>query len=202
MRPSEPEGPGAWWQMPQGGIDEGEDPAQAALRELYEETGIRSVEIDRRKPALVHLRLAAGAGAQGLGRALSRPEAEVVRAALRRRARTRSPSHGRRASDRVRRLALGGHGRADRPDRALQARRLRAGRAGFRARCAKPTSADARVRNAACPNPFTLLGRFCVTKRANHCNIVQSPECIGRAASWPLRRPVSICPTARASASC
>jgi putative (di)nucleoside polyphosphate hydrolase len=43
--PSEPEGPGAWWQMPQGGIDEREDPRQAALRELEEETGIRSVTI-------------------------------------------------------------------------------------------------------------------------------------------------------------
>ena len=43
--PGEPEGPGAWWQMPQGGIDENEDPAQAALRELAEETSIRSVEI-------------------------------------------------------------------------------------------------------------------------------------------------------------
>jgi putative (di)nucleoside polyphosphate hydrolase len=32
------------WQMPQGGIDPGEDPYQAALRELYEETNIRSVE--------------------------------------------------------------------------------------------------------------------------------------------------------------
>ncbi|MBT3788711.1 MAG: RNA pyrophosphohydrolase [Alphaproteobacteria bacterium] len=28
------------WQMPQGGIDEGEQPEQAALRELYEETGV------------------------------------------------------------------------------------------------------------------------------------------------------------------
>src|SRR6516165_6477933 len=32
------------WQMPQGGIDRGEDPWRAALRELYEETNIRSVE--------------------------------------------------------------------------------------------------------------------------------------------------------------
>jgi putative (di)nucleoside polyphosphate hydrolase len=32
------------WQMPQGGIDDGEDPYTAALRELYEETNIRSVE--------------------------------------------------------------------------------------------------------------------------------------------------------------
>ncbi|MEZ5898589.1 MAG: RNA pyrophosphohydrolase [Hyphomicrobiaceae bacterium] len=39
------EGRGAWWQMPQGGIDEQEDPKAAALRELYEETGIRSVSL-------------------------------------------------------------------------------------------------------------------------------------------------------------
>ena len=32
------------WQMPQGGVDPGEDPWPAALRELYEETNIRSVE--------------------------------------------------------------------------------------------------------------------------------------------------------------
>lgn len=32
------------WQMPQGGVDEGEDTYKAALRELYEETNIRSVE--------------------------------------------------------------------------------------------------------------------------------------------------------------
>jgi len=33
------------WQMPQGGIDEGEEPLHAALRELYEETSIKSVEL-------------------------------------------------------------------------------------------------------------------------------------------------------------
>ena len=32
------------WQMPQGGIDEGEAPLDAAHRELYEETNVRSVE--------------------------------------------------------------------------------------------------------------------------------------------------------------
>lgn len=33
------------WQMPQGGIDPGEAPRDAALRELYEETNVRSVEV-------------------------------------------------------------------------------------------------------------------------------------------------------------
>ncbi|KAJ0972749.1 hypothetical protein J5N97_020708 [Dioscorea zingiberensis] len=33
------------WQMPQGGVDEGEDPRIAAIRELREETGVSSAEI-------------------------------------------------------------------------------------------------------------------------------------------------------------
>lgn len=33
------------WQMPQGGIDEGEDPETAALRELGEETGIATEKV-------------------------------------------------------------------------------------------------------------------------------------------------------------
>ncbi|CCD92109.1 (Di)nucleoside polyphosphate hydrolase (Invasion protein A)(Nudix family) [Bradyrhizobium sp. ORS 375] len=32
------------WQMPQGGVDPGEDAWEAAKRELYEETSVRSVE--------------------------------------------------------------------------------------------------------------------------------------------------------------
>ncbi|MDX2308738.1 MAG: RNA pyrophosphohydrolase [Hyphomicrobium sp.] len=43
--PGDAEGRGEWWQMPQGGIDEGEDPQEAAMRELYEETSVRSAEI-------------------------------------------------------------------------------------------------------------------------------------------------------------
>ena len=48
------EGRGAWWQMPQGGIDDGEDPAAAAIRELYEETNIRSVSLVAEHPRWVN----------------------------------------------------------------------------------------------------------------------------------------------------
>lgn len=38
--------PGPAWQMPQGGIDEGEDVTAAALRELTEETGVSAEQVD------------------------------------------------------------------------------------------------------------------------------------------------------------
>lgn len=42
------------WQMPQGGIDKGEDARTAATRELFEETSIRSVELIAEAPGWIY----------------------------------------------------------------------------------------------------------------------------------------------------
>ncbi len=44
------EGPAGGWQLPQGGIDAGEDPATAILRELEEEIGTRNAEVIAEHP--------------------------------------------------------------------------------------------------------------------------------------------------------
>ena len=45
------EGPAGGWQLPQGGIDEAEDPRVAVLRELEEEIGTNRAEIIGEHPA-------------------------------------------------------------------------------------------------------------------------------------------------------
>lgn len=50
---AEGEGSGEWWQMPQGGLDEGEDPYRAALRELYEETSVKHASLIAEAPGWV-----------------------------------------------------------------------------------------------------------------------------------------------------
>lgn len=44
---AEGEGDGHWWQMPQGGLDKGEEPHEGAIRELYEETSVKSTSLIR-----------------------------------------------------------------------------------------------------------------------------------------------------------
>ena len=42
------------WQMPQGGIDKGEEARTAATRELFEETSIRSIELVAEAPGWIY----------------------------------------------------------------------------------------------------------------------------------------------------
>jgi putative (di)nucleoside polyphosphate hydrolase len=41
------------WQMPQGGIDEGEEPIEAARREIFEETGMESLKLLEEAPGWI-----------------------------------------------------------------------------------------------------------------------------------------------------
>lgn len=56
--------PGFEWQMPQGGIDPGETPYQAALRELQEETNVTSVSLLAEAPAWLSYDLPVDIGKQ------------------------------------------------------------------------------------------------------------------------------------------
>ena len=104
------EGAAGGWQLPQGGIDAGEDPAAAVLRELAEEIGTDRAEIIGEHPDWLTYDLPAELLGAALQRPLPRPAAALVRAALPRH-RRRHPA-GCRPASRVRRLALGGAGRA------------------------------------------------------------------------------------------
>lgn len=56
------------WQMPQGGIDEGEAPLEAARRELYEETNVRSTTLLAEAPEWLAYDLPDGARGRFGGR--------------------------------------------------------------------------------------------------------------------------------------
>jgi putative (di)nucleoside polyphosphate hydrolase len=56
--------PGYEWQMPQGGIDEGEEPLAAARRELWEETNVTSVNLLAEAPGWFFYDLPAEASKQ------------------------------------------------------------------------------------------------------------------------------------------
>jgi putative (di)nucleoside polyphosphate hydrolase len=56
------------WQMPQGGIDDGEEPLKAARRELWEETNVRSVEFIAEMPEWLSYDLPVAARSRWSGR--------------------------------------------------------------------------------------------------------------------------------------
>jgi putative (di)nucleoside polyphosphate hydrolase len=56
------------WQMPQGGIDDGEKPLEAARRELWEETNVRSIELIAELPEWLSYDLPEGARGRWAGR--------------------------------------------------------------------------------------------------------------------------------------
>jgi putative (di)nucleoside polyphosphate hydrolase len=56
------------WQMPQGGIDDGEAPFEAALRELYEETNVASTSLIAEAPQWLSYELPADASSRWRGR--------------------------------------------------------------------------------------------------------------------------------------
>lgn len=56
------------WQMPQGGIDPGEDPLEGARRELYEETSISSVSLIAEAPEWLSYDLPPDAGGRWRGK--------------------------------------------------------------------------------------------------------------------------------------
>ncbi len=65
---SEYDGSAQLWQMPQGGIDKGEDPLKAAYRELHEETGMTTVSLLAEAPDWINYDLPAhlmGIGLKG-----------------------------------------------------------------------------------------------------------------------------------------
>ena len=82
------------WQMPQGGIDKGEEPWATALRELEEETGIAPHLVERvsRMPRALALRSARGVARQIMGRQVDRPGPGLVPVPLPRHATTTSTS--------------------------------------------------------------------------------------------------------------
>ena len=49
------------WQLPHGGIDDGEEPLEAAKRELWEETNVRSIELIAEMPGWLKYDLPEGA---------------------------------------------------------------------------------------------------------------------------------------------
>ena len=80
------------WQMPQGGIDPGESPTEAALRELHEETNVRSAELLAEAPEWYSYDLPSVVAGRAWRGRYPGADAEMVRVPLPRARRARSTS--------------------------------------------------------------------------------------------------------------
>lgn len=123
------EGIGMWWQMPQGGIDEDEDPRAAAMREVYEETNISSVRIIAQTPGWLTYDLPpelVGVAWKGRYRGQKQRWFAMRFTGADDEIDIRNPRWWSLQAG-VRRVALGGDRRVARSDRSVQARRLSPG---------------------------------------------------------------------------
>ncbi|MGY4354469.1 8-oxo-dGTP pyrophosphatase MutT (NUDIX family) [Bradyrhizobium sp. i1.7.7] len=110
------------WQMPQGGVDPGEDTWDAAKRELYEETSVRSVERLGEVPDwLVYDIPRTVAGRAWKGRYRGQRQKMVRGPVHRQGQRDQCRKARRRPQGRVRELALGADEEPDRFDHPVQA---------------------------------------------------------------------------------
>ena len=114
------------WQMPQGGIDDGEEPLEAAKRELWEETNVRSIELIAELPRWLKYDLPEGARGRWSGRYRGQTQKWFLFrfVGLDKEIDVRRPAGG-AARRRVRRLALGALRASAGPCRAVQAGGLR-----------------------------------------------------------------------------
>ena len=76
--------PGLEWQMPQGGIDADENPRDAVMRELWEETGVKSADYLGETDWLSLRVSAVSRTVDTPAGEIPRPAPEMVRAALHR----------------------------------------------------------------------------------------------------------------------
>ena len=124
------------WQMPQGGVDKGEDTYKAALRELAEETGIRSVEKLGEVPEWLSYdipRAIVGEAWKGKFRGQTQKWYALRFTGKDSRDQHRQPA--RRAQAGIHRLALGSDRQAAGADHPVQAAGLRAGGRRVRTVC-------------------------------------------------------------------
>ena len=127
------EGPAGGWQLPQGGIDEGEDPRTAVLRELEEEIGTRKAEVIGEHPEWLTYDLPPNLlGIAWRGRYRGQRQRWF---AMRFTGQGQRYSTGPRSASRIRRLALGAIGDVAFAGGAVQAAHLRASERVLRPVC-------------------------------------------------------------------